>query len=72
LEILMKALGMVLVVLGLLGLLYGGLSWTRREKIIDAGPIQVSKDKHEFIPLPPVAGGAALVAGVLLLLKGKA
>ena len=41
----MRILGMLLVVLGLLGLLYGGLSWTRKDKVIDAGPIEVTADK---------------------------
>lgn len=66
----MKAIGVVLVVLGLLGLLYGGLSWTRKDKIVDAGPIQITKDKTESLPIPPIAGGLILVAGVALLLKG--
>lgn len=65
----MKALGVLLIVLGVIGLAYGGISWTRRDKIIDAGPIQVTTDKTESIPLPPIAGGLMLVAGVVLLMK---
>lgn len=65
----MKLLGIVLVVLGLAGLAYGGLSWTRTTKVIDAGPLEVSADKHESLPIPPVAGGLLLVAGVVLLVK---
>lgn len=65
----MKPLGLVLVVLGLVGLLYGGLSWTRKEKVIDAGPIQVSADKRESLPISPIVGGVLMVAGVVLLIK---
>lgn len=64
-----KLVGIVLVVLGIVGLAYGGLSWTRRDTIIDAGPIEITADKTERVPLPPLAGGLLLVAGIVLLLK---
>jgi uncharacterized membrane protein YidH (DUF202 family) len=64
-----KILGGILVVLGLVALLYGGVSWTRRDKVIDAGPIQVTTEKKESLPISPIAGGVMLVAGVVLLLK---
>jgi uncharacterized membrane protein YidH (DUF202 family) len=65
----MKALGMVLVVVGLLGLLYGGISWTRKDTVIDAGPIEVTTDKRESLAFPPLAGAALLIGGVVLLAK---
>jgi xanthosine utilization system XapX-like protein len=65
----MKAVGLVLVILGVVGLLYGGIRYTYKDKVVDAGPIQITRDKHESIPLPPIAGGIMLVAGVALLLK---
>lgn len=66
----MKILGILLTVLGVAGLAYGGISWTSREKVVDMGPIQVSKDKTQSLPLPPIAGGISLIAGVLLLVAG--
>ena len=65
----MKVVGIVLVVLGIAGLAYGGLSWTSRDTIVDAGPIEITADKTERLPLPPLAGGLLLVAGVVLILK---
>ena len=65
----MKVLGGILVVLGLIAILYGGISWTRRDTVVDAGPIQITADKKESIPISPIAGGLILVAGVALLLK---
>ena len=65
----LKIVGIVLIVLGVAGLAYGGLSWTRRDTVIDAGPIKITADKKESIPLPPLAGGLLLVAGVVLILK---
>jgi hypothetical protein len=66
----MKALGIALVVLGIVGLIYGGVSWTYRDKVVDAGPIEITKDKTKSLPVPPIAGAIFLVAGVLVLMRG--
>ena len=65
----LKVAGILLVVLGIVGLAYGGLSWTSRDTIVDAGPIEITADKTERLPLPPLAGGLLLVAGIALILK---
>jgi Protein of unknown function (DUF3185) len=65
----MKLLGIVLVVLGILGLAYGGFSWTTKDTVVDAGPIEITRDKTESVALPPIAGGLLLVAGLVLLMK---
>ncbi len=67
----MRLIGIVLIVLGVCGLAYGGLTWTTREKVIDAGPIQVSRDKTQSVPLPPIVGGLLLIAGVALVASGR-
>jgi uncharacterized iron-regulated membrane protein len=63
-----RIVGLVLVAVGLIALLSGGISWTQRKTVVDAGPLQVQADEHKTLPLPPVLGGIALVAGALLLL----
>ena len=65
----MKAVGIVLIVLGIIGVAYGGITWTQKEEVVDLGPLQVTHDKTKSIPLPPVAGGVCLVAGTLLLVQ---
>jgi uncharacterized membrane protein YidH (DUF202 family) len=65
----MRAIAIVLIVIGIVGLAYGGLSWTRRDTIVDAGPIEITADKRESLPIPPIAGAIFLVVGVVLLLK---
>ena len=65
----MKAIGIVLVILGIVGLVYGGITWTRKDKVVDVGPVEVTANKKESIPLPPIAGGVMLAAGLVLLLK---
>jgi hypothetical protein len=63
-----KALGMILVVLGLIGLVWGGFIYTTREKIVDIGPFHATREKTHAVPLPPVFGAVALTVAVVLLL----
>jgi drug/metabolite transporter (DMT)-like permease len=66
-----KTLGIVLIVLGLIGVGWGGFTYTTREKVVDIGPIHATRDKTHDIPLPPIAGALALIGGVVLLVAGK-
>jgi hypothetical protein len=63
-------LGILLAVLGALALVYQGFNYTKREKVLDIGPIHATADTQEHVPLPPIVGGIALVAGVFLIAKG--
>jgi hypothetical protein len=66
-----KALGLILCVLGVIGLAWGGITYTTREKVVDIGPIHASRDQSHTVPLPPIAGALALVGGIVLLVAGK-
>ena len=66
-----KMVGIVLIVLGLAGLAWGGFSYTTREKVVDLGPIQATREKTHNVPLPPIAGAAALIGGIVLVAAGK-
>jgi uncharacterized membrane protein YidH (DUF202 family) len=66
----MRILGVLLIVLGIVGLIYGGVSWTQQEKVVDLGPLEVTSERQKSLPVPPIVGGVCLVAGVLLVLKG--
>jgi hypothetical protein len=66
----MRLIGIALIVLGIVGLAYGGITWTTRDKVVDMGPLQVTRDKTQSLPLPPIAGGVCLIAGVVLLIAG--
>jgi hypothetical protein len=63
-----KTLGVILIVLGLIGLVWGGFAYTTRETVVDIGPIHASRDKTHNIPLPPIAGALALIGGIALVL----
>jgi uncharacterized membrane protein YidH (DUF202 family) len=68
---LMKLIGIVLIVLGVLGLAYGGFSYTTRERVVDLGPLKVDADKQHSVPIAPIAGVAALVGGIALVMAGS-
>ena len=59
--------GVLLIIVGIAGLAFGGFSFTRKEKVLDVGPIEASADKKESLPVPPILGALAIVGGVVLL-----
>lgn len=67
----MKLIGILLIVFGIVALLVGGINYTKREKVLDIGPLQATTEKHETIPLSPIAGIASLACGVVLVVMGS-
>jgi hypothetical protein len=67
----MRILGVLLVVFGLLALIYQGFTYTKRETVVDIGPVHATADRKKTVPLPPIVGGLALIGGVVLLVSGK-
>jgi uncharacterized membrane protein YidH (DUF202 family) len=59
--------GVLLIIVGIAGLAFGGFSFTRKEKVLDVGPIEASADKKESLPVPPILGALAIVGGVVVL-----
>lgn len=45
--------GVLLVLLGAAGLAYQGFTYTTREKILDIGLIEATRETQKTIPLPP-------------------
>ena len=64
-------LGVVLVVLGVVGLIFGGISYTTSEKVVDVGDLHVTAEKHKTIPIPAIAGGLVLVGGIAVLVMAS-
>jgi hypothetical protein len=67
----MKVIGFVLVVFGVLALVYGGISYNRQRTILDVGPFKATATEQKHIPLSPIAGGVALVGGIVLLVAPR-
>ena len=66
-----KAIAHVLIVAGILGLTYGGLSYTKNTTVVKLGPIEVSAKEKETVNVPMWAGIGAIVVGGLLLIMGS-
>jgi hypothetical protein len=62
-----RIVGLLLVIIGIVTLVWGGVFWTDRDTVLDAGPLEITTEKREGIALPPVLGAISLVGGILLL-----
>ncbi len=63
-------IGALLIVVGLAALAYQGITYTKRETVIDIGPLHATAERQKTLPLPPVVGIVAVVSGVALLIAG--
>ncbi len=66
-----NTLGMILIGLGLIGLAWGGFTYTSRERMVDTGSMYAMHDQTQNVPLLPISGAAALIGGVVLLVAGR-
>jgi uncharacterized membrane protein len=66
-----KTTGIVLIIIGAIMLIWTGFTYTKKEKIIDAGPIQVSADRQKTVNWPPYLGGILLIGGIAIVATSK-
>jgi hypothetical protein len=66
----MKIFGVVLIVLGILGFVFGGFKFKETNKVADIGPVEINKEETHAFPVTPIASGAILIAGIVLLVVG--
>jgi hypothetical protein len=66
----LTVVGIILIILGVIALAADGITYTKTEKILDIGPIQATQERQKTIPVSPIAGGAAVAAGVVLVIIG--
>jgi len=65
-------LGALLLIVGIVALSYQGVIWvTGTERVAKIGPVEINQEKSYPIPVVPIVGGVAVVAGALLLLRGR-
>lgn len=67
----MTIIGIILIALGVVGLIYGGITYTSTKNVVDMGPMHVQVDQKKEIPLSPIAGAGAVAVGVILMLVGR-
>ena len=67
----MKAIGVILIVLGLGMLIFRGFSVQTEKKVVDLGPLEVNKKENKWVGWPVYAGGIALIAGVIMVVADR-
>lgn len=66
-----KIAAIVLILAGVLGLVYGGFSYTKETHEAKLGPIELSVKDKQTVNVPVWAGVGAIVIGGALLLFGS-
>jgi uncharacterized membrane protein YidH (DUF202 family) len=64
-------IGLILIILGIAALAYQGITYTKKETIVNIGPIHAEAERQHTIPIPPIIGVAAVVGGIVLLVAGS-
>ena len=66
-----RTIGLIMIVIGIVMLIWTGFTYTKKEKVVDAGPIQISADRQKTVNWPPYAGGILLIGGVIIFVTAK-
>lgn len=60
-----------MIIVGVVMLIWTGFTYTKKEKIIDAGPLEISAEKEKSVNWPPYIGGILLVGGIIVFATAK-
>jgi uncharacterized membrane protein len=66
-----RTIGIVLIIIGAIMIIWTGFTYTKKEKIVDAGPIQISADRQKTVNWPPYLGGILLIGGIVIIATAK-
>ena len=64
-------IGVLLLVAGLAGLAWPVITYTKTEKVVDLGPVEVTAEREKHVPVPPLVGGLAAVAGLVIIIASS-
>jgi hypothetical protein len=68
----MRIAGIILIIVGAIGVIYGGITYTRRRDTVSIGPLSATVSERKTLPISPVVSGVALIAGIgLLVASGR-
>jgi len=59
------------LIVGIAMLIWSGFTYTKKEKVVDAGPLQISADREHSVSWPPYAGGILVIGGIVLMVTSK-
>ena len=66
-----KIIGFIVIVLGIIMVAYTGFNYITTEKVVDIGPVQISKEKNHPVQWSPIIGGVLIAGGIILLVSSK-
>ena len=67
----LTTIGVILIILGVLGFAIPRIVVTEERTVLDVGPIEVQAEQERSIPIPDVAAGVAVVAGLVMVVAGS-
>ncbi|MFD1000755.1 hypothetical protein ACFQ21_15620 [Ohtaekwangia kribbensis] len=67
----MKAIGVVVLVIGILMTVFTGFNLVTKKKVVDVGPLEINKEEKTPIYWSPVTGGILIVAGIVIMVLGQ-
>ena len=70
-NVIMKAAGIVLIVIGILMIVYNSFNFKTKEKVVDLGPVEINKEKNHSVEWPPIVGGIFIVGGIAAIVMDR-
>ena len=67
----MKTAGLIIIILGLIMTLYTGFTYVTKEKVVDLGELEITKNDHHNVTRQPYVGIGVMVVGGAILMVGK-
>ncbi len=67
----LRIIGIVLIAGGVIGLAFGGITYGKRRDTVQMGPLSASVTQRETLPITPITGGVAVIAGIALVVAGS-
>ena len=66
-----KIIGILLIAAGVLGLIYGGFTYTKETHTARLGPFSLTLQEKETFVVPVIASVGSVVLGVFLIVAGR-
>jgi drug/metabolite transporter (DMT)-like permease len=63
----MRAIGIILIVIGALMMIFKGFNYTEEKNVADIGPLKINKEQTRHVGWPMYAGGILAVAGIVII-----
>jgi len=66
-----RVIGIVVIVLGAIMIIYSGFNFVTREKVVEIGPIKITRENNHPVQWSPIVGVVLLVGGILIVVSDK-